>query len=293
MLWTRHLRVSFTSPFLSRIVADSLTGRTTITIAHRLSTIKDADCIHVMGEGLVLESGTHTALLRNENGPYARLVTAQKLKETQAEEEDSGNSTADDEDDMEKAAREEVPLQRRETGTRSLASEIIEKNKQQHQEKKKDYSLLYLFKRIGSLNPQGYKVYFFGTCAAICTGLVHPAFGIVYAKALDGFSLQDPHERRHAGDRNALWLFIIAILSACAISVQNWMFNHAAAQLSAILRDRSFKAILSQDVEFFDKDENNTGALTTGLSSNPQKIYGLAGITLGTYVSALLSGMFG
>ncbi|KAF9649396.1 P-loop containing nucleoside triphosphate hydrolase protein [Thelephora ganbajun] len=261
-------------------------GRTTITIAHRLSTIKDANRIHVMGEGAVLESGTHNELLRDENGPYARLVAAQKLKETHVEEDESGSSTADDAEDLEKAVREEIPLGRQHS-SRSLASEIIEKNKQENQEKKKDYSMFYLFRRIGSLNPPGYRAYFIGTCAAICTGMVYPAFGVVYAKALNGFSLQDRHERRHAGDRNALWFFIISILSALAIAIQNWMFNHAATQLSAVLRDKSFKAILSQDIEFFDREENNTGTLTAGLSSNPQKVFGLAGITLGAIIQSI------
>ena len=277
-----------TLPLLSRVAADFLTGRTTITIAHRLSTIKDANRIHVMGEGLILESGTHTELLRDENGPYARLVAAQKLKESRVEEDGYESSTADDVEAIEKAAREEIPLQRRDTGTRSLASEILEKSRQQRQEKTRDYNLFYLFKRIGSLNPSGYRAYLIGTCAAICAGMVYPAFGLVYSKALSGFSLTDPRERRHAGDRNALWSFIIAILSAVAIAIQNWMFNDAAAQLAAVLRNRSFKAILSQDIEFFDREENNTGALTTGLSGNPQKIFGLAGITLGAYVSILL-----
>ena len=239
-----------------------------------------------MGEGIVLESGTHAELLSDENGPYARLVAAQRLKESPVEEDDSDGSTTDGVDDVEKAAREEIPLGRRDTSTRSLASEIIEKNKQQDQEKK-DYSMFYLFKRIGSLNPSGYRAYFFGTCAAICAGMVYPAFGIVYAQGLSGFSLQDPHARRHAGDRNALWFFLISVLSALAIAVQNWMFNNAATRLSAVLRDRSFRAIISQDIEFFDKEENNTGALTAGLSGNPQKVYGLAGITLGAYVLAL------
>ena len=44
-------------------------GRTTITIAHRLSTIKDADCIFVMGDGLVLEQGTHSELLSAQGWP--------------------------------------------------------------------------------------------------------------------------------------------------------------------------------------------------------------------------------
>ena len=243
-----------------------------------------------MGEGVILESGTHTELLGDETGPYARLVAAQKLKESPVAEDDIESEAGDDEDDIEKAVREEIPLGRRNTSTRSLASEIIEKNQQQHQDHKKHYTMYYLFKRMGSLNPAGYRSYFIGTCAAICTGLVYPAFGIVYAKAVGGFSLQDPHERRHAGDRNALWFFIISILSALAIAVQNWMYNNAAAQLSAVIRDRSFKAILSQDIEFFDREENSTGALTTGLSGNPQKVFGLAGITLGAYVFVLLFG---
>ena len=240
-----------------------------------------------MGEGVILESGTHSELLNDESGPYARLVAAQRLKESPVEEDDADSITTDGADDIEKAAREEIPLGRRNTSTRSLASEIIEKNKQQEHEHKKDYNMVYLFKRIGSLNPSGYRAYFFGTCAAMCTGMVYPAFGVVYAKALDGFSMQDAHDRRHAGDRNALWFFLISILSALAIAIQNWMFNNAAAQLSAVIRDRSFRAILSQDIEFFDREENSTGALTTGLSGNPQKVFGLAGITLGAYVLTL------
>ena len=241
-----------------------------------------------MGEGVVLESGTHHELLGRENGPYARLVAAQKLKEAHVEEDDSGSSTADEAEDAEEIAHEDI-LPMAHSSTRSLASELVKNKLQQQRQQKKDYGMLYLFRRIGSLNPPGYKEYILGSCAAICTGMVYPAFGLVYAKSLDGFAAPEPAERRHAGDRNALWLFIIAILSSIAISAQNGLFNHAAAQLSAVLRIKSFKAIVSQDIEFFDREENSTGALTTGLADNPQKIFGIAGITLGAYVFDILS----
>jgi ATP-binding cassette subfamily B protein len=50
--------------------------RTTLVIAHRLSTIVDADEILVMGQGVVLERGTHDALLA-AGGHYAAMWAAQ------------------------------------------------------------------------------------------------------------------------------------------------------------------------------------------------------------------------
>lgn len=47
-------------------------GRTTLVIAHRLSTIQAADCIVVMQDGRVIETGRHEQLLAR-NGLYAAL----------------------------------------------------------------------------------------------------------------------------------------------------------------------------------------------------------------------------
>jgi ATP-binding cassette, subfamily B, bacterial MsbA len=51
-------------------------GRTTLVIAHRLSTIKNADLIVVLDSGQIIESGSHSDLLRL-NGAYARLYETQ------------------------------------------------------------------------------------------------------------------------------------------------------------------------------------------------------------------------
>lgn len=51
-------------------------NHTSFLIAHRLSTIRDADKIMVIGNGNILESGTHAQLMNNK-GPYYKMVISQ------------------------------------------------------------------------------------------------------------------------------------------------------------------------------------------------------------------------
>jgi len=51
-------------------------GKTALVIAHRLSTIQDADQIHVLHKGRLVESGTHDELLAAA-GAYERLYRLQ------------------------------------------------------------------------------------------------------------------------------------------------------------------------------------------------------------------------
>ncbi|SUA59020.1 Lipid A export ATP-binding/permease protein MsbA [Oligella ureolytica] len=63
-----------------KLVQDSLErlmkGRTTFVIAHRLSTVKNADRILVLDDGVIIEDGSHEALLKN-SGLYQSLYEMQ------------------------------------------------------------------------------------------------------------------------------------------------------------------------------------------------------------------------
>jgi len=53
-------------------------GRTTVAVAHRLSTVKEADVIFVLGEGRIVEWGTHKELV-GRRGRYYEMCLAQSL----------------------------------------------------------------------------------------------------------------------------------------------------------------------------------------------------------------------
>ncbi|KAK4053219.1 hypothetical protein OIO90_003993 [Microbotryomycetes sp. JL221] len=296
-------------------------GRTTITIAHRLSTIKDADQIIVLTAGRILESaltnekGTaHELLLQNPDGPYSRLVSAQKFREQEEAKADQNDQDSDSasvsvekpvavpgelsKEQAEEIARNEKPafgtLRRMSTG-RSAASIVLEEKRQRDAEegklKERQHGLVYLIARLLKLNKEFAWQYLLALAAAIVCGTVYPAFSIVFGGVVGGVFSLDPvtqrDELRSGGNQYALYCFIISLVSTAAITVCNYFFGSTAEYLSRTLRLTTFGAILRQDISFFDKDENSTGHLTSTISDWAQKIQGLLGVTAGVIIQSI------
>jgi len=66
-----------------RLVQDAILqlmkNRTSVVIAHRLSTIQHADLIVVLDEGRIVETGTHTELMKKKDGFYRKLHSFQAI----------------------------------------------------------------------------------------------------------------------------------------------------------------------------------------------------------------------
>lgn len=64
-------------------IINTLSSRneTIIMVAHRLSTIKHCDCIYVMHQGRVIESGTHHSLINSAESHYYALWQCQRQQE--------------------------------------------------------------------------------------------------------------------------------------------------------------------------------------------------------------------
>jgi len=116
-----------------------------------------------MGDGQVLESGTHDDLLRRE-AHYHRLVQAQKLRES-VTTTDTASEHSDKKE--EGTPQEDVPLTRKSTG-RSLASEIIEQKRKDSEPAAKDIGLFTLASRLLPLIRDKQMSYILGTFFACC-----------------------------------------------------------------------------------------------------------------------------
>ncbi len=66
-----------------RLVQDAILklmkNRTSVVIAHRLSTIQHADLIVVIDEGKIVETGTHSELMKKDEGYYRKLHSFQAI----------------------------------------------------------------------------------------------------------------------------------------------------------------------------------------------------------------------
>lgn len=87
---------------------------------------------------------------------------------------------------------------------------------------------------------------------------------------------------KHDSDFWSAMYLMLAFVQFIAFSAQGIAFAKCSERLVHRVRDRAFRTMLRQDVEFFDKDENTAGALTSFLSTETTHVAGLSGVTLGT-----------
>lgn len=69
--------------YIKKAIDNLSKDHTVIIVAHRLSTIMDADIIHIVDKGKVIESGTHEELLNN-NEIYKKLYNKETLNSLRA-----------------------------------------------------------------------------------------------------------------------------------------------------------------------------------------------------------------
>ncbi|KAJ5693406.1 ABC multidrug transporter mdr1 [Penicillium macrosclerotiorum] len=279
-------------------------GRTTIVIAHRLSTIKTAHNIVVFVNGQIVEQGTHDDLIESE-GAYSKLVEAQRINEEKEADALAEEELEDDSDEAlekehvsrvksvasgttslkgdEKAAAGNLfPEDIRRADTRKSVSSVILSKK--GPEARQKYSLWTLIKFIASFNREEWKAMVVGLLFSILAGGGQPTQAFLYAKAISALSLPKSQYDKLRSDANfwSLMFLVVGIVQFITFSSHGVAFAFCSERLICKARSKAFRIMLRQDINFFDKEENSTGALTSFLSTETKHLSGVSGQTLGT-----------
>uniref|UniRef100_A0A8D0GSX1 ATP-binding cassette sub-family B member 5 n=1 Tax=Sphenodon punctatus TaxID=8508 RepID=A0A8D0GSX1_SPHPU len=238
-------------------------GRTTLVIAHRLSTIRSADMIVAIANGIVAEKGTHSELMR-EKGVFVTVFFffSKSFKKTDCSEESTKEVVEDH--------RQAFPI-------KGLLSQKISTERNSLPE----VSFLKLFR----LNKSEWPFIALGTLAAIINGAAHPTYSIIFGKII---AVSETLVKREA-DLFSILFAVIGVVCFITFFFQGFLYGRSGEILTMRLRHMAFKAMLQQEISWFDNKENNTGALTTRLAIDAAQIQTATGSRLGVIAQNISS----
>ncbi|MEE6466379.1 hypothetical protein FKM82_006927 [Ascaphus truei] len=137
------------------------------------------------------------------------------------------------------------------------------------------------FFKLLKLNKSEWPSILLGTLAAVINGGAHPIFCIFFAKIIATFSTDDADRIRHETNMYSIIFVVLGVMSFFTYFIQGFSFGRSGEVLTMRLRQMAFKAMLHQEISWFDDKRNNTGALTTRLATDASQIQTATGSRLG------------
>ncbi|PKI45642.1 hypothetical protein CRG98_033958 [Punica granatum] len=236
-----------------------MTNRTTIIVAHRLTTVRDVDTIIVLKNGQVVESGNHSELLSN-GGEYATLVSLQV--KTEHEDKDFDRSSSMGRTSMNSSFKE--ASNNFQNHFREINPTSMKAGTGSTDGKNDPPSIWELLK----LNAPEWPFALLGSVGAILAGIQAPLFALGITHILSVFYSHDNRKIKSEVDRIAFIFVGVAAITIPTYLLQHFFYTWMGERLTTRVRCLMFTAILSNEIAWFDLDENSTGSLTSILAAD-------------------------
>ncbi|XP_031965933.1 ATP-binding cassette sub-family B member 5 isoform X2 [Corvus moneduloides] len=273
-------------------------GRTTIVIAHRLSTIRTADTIAGFEKGIVVEQGTHSELML-QKGVYYSLVMQQGCSSDVQDYGTSEDSEVTEAEEYEENINpvEELTLQNNFEGSvisgrgsirrrssrykskRSSSKNPFGKKKKKMEVEEENLPAVPYLKILALNKPEWFYV-LLGVIAAAVIGAVHPAFAVIFGKIIGAFQERHPEKRSKNTVLLSLIFLLLGVIILAAYIIQGFMFGKSGEMLTMRLRSLSFRALLQQEIGWYDDQKNAVGVLLTRLATDASQVKGATGSRL-------------
>ncbi|XP_045464597.1 ATP-dependent translocase ABCB1 [Harmonia axyridis] len=242
--------------------------RTTVIVAHRLSTIRNADKIIVLSKGVVVEQGTHDELMALKN-EYFNLVTNQVVEKREKTEEDE---------------------ERRLISARELKSTVSinqeDSGKFADEEEPDEIESVSFLQVIKMNKPEWFQISI-ASIASIISGFSSPIFAILFGDVVGVLSSTKSDQIRDETNKYCYYFVAAGLIVGASTYISIYFFGYAGELLTLRLRSQMFKAMLKQEVGWYDRKENGVGALSARLSGEAALVQGATGQRLGTIVNSM------
>ncbi|TGZ75633.1 hypothetical protein CRM22_000267 [Opisthorchis felineus] len=255
-------------------------GRTVVMVAHRLTTVRNADLILVLENGRIREAGTHDQLIALD-GLYSAMLLNQKRSQHQdSTDEDVGADLKHMEPEVWKVEDEASldALSKLSLQSGSISSVISNKLRQIKRSP---------LARMLRMNRPELAFIVLGCLFSAIAGATQPVFAILYSQLFEIFTLvNNPPLMREQVRLISGLMAMVGGLRFLGTLGEGYFFGVSGERLTQRLRSQLFKAILSQDIGWFDRQENQPGILTARLATEASKLKALSGSSLGFIVEA-------
>merc|ERR1719328_170049 len=114
-----------------------------------------------------------------------------------------------------------------------------------------------------------------------------PLFGIIFGDILGVMAYEDTNQARKESVTFALYFVALGVFALSTQTISGLMFSIAGENLTSRLRKDAFTAMLAQEMGWYDRVENNTGALCARLSGDCAKVQGATGARVGTIMNGV------
>eukprot|EP00775_Hariotina_reticulata_P008041 gene8041-8236_t len=143
------------------------------------------------------------------------------------------------------------------------------------------------FSRLLRLNKTEWPYLLLGTLSSAVVGGVQPAFAFLISAMTTNFFNPNVGDLLSKASFYAWMFFVVACGVLAATALQQWAFGVAGQALSRRVRLLLFKAMLRQEIGWFDMEENSSGKLATHLSSDASVLRGAVGDVFGIVMQNL------
>ncbi|XP_045504578.1 multidrug resistance protein homolog 49-like isoform X2 [Colias croceus] len=255
-------------------------GRTTIMVSHRLATVLNANRIVFIEKGEVVEEGTHEELL-DLRGRYYQLVL-------QNEPSIAPNPNAPEEQKKHTKFRR-AKLQKLESVDSIKSSSADDDSGSEDsvvvdEAPQKDFEPT-TWQILKLCEPEKWLM-LIGVLAAVAVGSSFPCFAVLFGETYGLLESKDEDYVRSGTNVIAVLFLLVGVYTGFGIFFQIFIFNLTGVRLTARLRVGAFRAMLKQEMGWFDDSVNGVGALCGRLAADAAAVQGATGTRIGALMQA-------